>query len=191
MATSTADDLITLYSDFISHDESEVPYKLLKILVERYEALEQVSNNVRALNDVLSLTGVNLDNYARKWQVFRQGKTDAEMLQAISNRIAIYNSGSTLSDFINILKLFDVFDGAIIEEKLPPETAEINVLLDSLDTNTFNRVIEVLKVIKAAGIELDSYNTLDSGDKLLAEIDDSFSDEFITYEDGDFILMEQ
>lgn len=190
MATSTADDLVLLYTDtFIDQSTTETPYKLLSIAVSRFERLEAVAQDVLDLADINLATGVNLDLHGEKWQVFRQGKTDAEMRDAIFDQISIFYSGSTLPDFIAALTAFDAPAGSTITEVLPPEDAEANIFLNGATTPVFDRLVRSLNLIRGGAIELDITNAV-TGDKLLLESSDSSEDNFLVHEDGNFILLE-
>lgn len=190
MATSTAEDLVKLYSNtFIDQSTGETPFKLLKIAVARFERLEAVAKDIQDLTDISLATGVNLDLLGEKWQVFRQGKTDAEMRDFITDQQQLFFSGSTLPDFIAALVALDAPPGSIIREVLPPEDAEINAIINGASTAVFDRIVRSLNIIRGAAIELDAINA-PTGDKILLESSDSSTDNSLVKEDGNFILLE-
>lgn len=184
--TSDADDLILLYNEnFITHDTNEVPYKLLKIFIEQFEKIERVYDEIENLNDLSTNTGTSLDFEAVKWAIVRQGKTDDEMLKQINNKILIYFSGSTIQDFLSALVAFNAPSESKVIENLPPEFAEINIMLNNASVDVVSLITSVLNIIKGAGIQVEIYNNLSTGDKLLKE--DGF---YLVQESGDFILLE-
>jgi len=191
MALSTTEELVDLYVDtFIDKSSLEVPYKLMEILTESLAEFEAVIADIQDLTDINLATGANLDLHGDKWQVFRQGKTDAQMRDFIFDQIAIFFSGSTLSDFITVLASLDAPIGSRIFENAPPESAEVNVLINGATTTIFERIKRSLAIIKGAGIEIDAQNVADTGDKILLEDADSSNENFLTYEDGDLILQD-
>jgi hypothetical protein len=185
MALSTADELVQLYIDtIIDQSDDQVPYKILSIWVEVFSELKAVADQIKALNDINNVTGKSLELLGKKWRVSRLGQTDEQLRDSIIDKMYLYFSGSTIPDLHNALIAFDAPAGSYIRERVPPEDAEINVFLNGAHPDLVARITAILRTIKAGGVELDVTNA-NTGDKLLAENDD-----FIVYEDGDFILLE-
>lgn len=174
---SNEDQLVKLYTDtFIDQSTTEVPYKLLKILVDRFKALEQVAADILDLVDLDNVTGIQLDLIGEKWNEPRNGLSDDEYRTALRNKINLHFYSSNIIDFNNVLASNNAPVGSQIIERLPPEDAEVNVVLNTASAEVEANVRSSVETIRAAGVEVDVVNPT-SGDKLLAE-------------DGSFILLE-
>lgn len=183
----TVDQLTQRYTNtIIDASDGSVAYGLISILFEITQPIRDALEQIKDLNDLNNLFGVQIDKFGAKWLVSRSGRSDSEYLDAIIDQIIIHYSDSTLSSLINILDIFEAPVGSTIEERLPPETAEINVTINGASTELFNRIINALGNVKAAGVEIDGTNTPSTASLLLTEDDDNF-----VFEDGDYIEINE
>ena len=183
---SSTSELAALYTDtIIDPSETEIPYKLLRIMNARFEALEAVLDDILALKDLDNLFGQSLEYKAEQWSVYRNGRTDAILLDALKDRIFLYGFSSNIPDMLRVLENFDAPAGSLLIERLPPEDAEVNIRLNGAGAETVSRITQTLNAIKAGGVEIDVYNEVAIGDRLLDE-----DEAFLVFEDGDYILLE-
>jgi hypothetical protein len=182
---STPEQLVLLYPNLIvDQSELEVPFKLLKIECDRWEALEVVFAQLAALTDRLTLTGAQLTLYAQQWGIERDGLTD----EALAQKLAIYRfrffSENTIHDFWAVLTAFGLAEGAHIIQRTPPESAELSIYLPPGSTEDERlRILEIANSIKAGGIQIEVY--VGESDKLLLQTGDA-----LTQQSGDYILLE-
>jgi hypothetical protein len=181
---STALQLTNLYTDtFITQDEDEVPHKLNKILCQRLEELQGVLDDIEDLNDRNNLTGKSLEYEAASWGINRDGGTDEDLQERLDDNKLRYFSGSTIIDFYNVLVAFDVQVGSHIIQNTPPESAELNIIIEGASEAEVARILALARSIKAAGVQIEVVAAI--VDHLLKEDGGA-----LTQESGDYILLD-
>lgn len=159
----SADRLIKLLSTAFRKDKDSNNYKLLKVLIEGFDEIEEQLELIKQMRGFETAYGKSLDYIASIFNIRRQNETDEEFRYRIILERFKHLSCGTKSDIVNIL---DFIGLKYKNVKEPPELdpATFMVYIDAstffeqleennLTSETFVRIIQdILNAVKPAGV---------------------------------------
>ncbi len=105
--SSKAKEMVSLLSTAFRKDPDSNNYKLLSIIAEKFEEIEQVIEQVRDSRFVEIASGRSLDYIAKLFNLTRKaGESDEEFRGRLQVELQRYLSSGTLNDVLSVIKYF-------------------------------------------------------------------------------------
>lgn len=150
---------------FDTSDDSNI-YKIMQVIIEEFNDLVDVANELLTLRDTSTISGQNLDLWAADFGLIRTDETDSELRAILDAKITNTVDGN---DVNNIIRYFEAlgYSGIYLTERFISSLGEYLNGLKQLDSS-FNLIGKNLRRARSFDVTiLDPY--ISSGDDAVVD----------------------